>query len=71
MRCASGPKPLRQPELGKQQKIPHPFTEPDYGLVGGVCWKLLTSLKSRTRFTNSEIRNEGTRSACPDHTVDF
>lgn len=71
MRFASAPKPPREPEPGKEPRAPpHPFAEPDYDVVGGVCWKLLTTLKSRTRFTNSEIRKEGKRSA-GYFTVDF
>lgn len=37
------------------------YTEPDYNykLLGGVCWDLLAKLKSKTKFTNSEIRHEG------------
>lgn len=37
------------------------FSEPDYDALGGVWWKLLSTLKSTTRFSNSEIRNEGER----------
>lgn len=48
-----GGKPGGKPELT--------FSEPDYDTLGGVWWKLLSTLKSTTRFSNSEIRNEGER----------
>lgn len=35
------------------------YSEPDFAKLGGVCWTLLESLKSETRFTNSEIKHEG------------
>lgn len=63
VRIGRAPKQPRPPEPGKEQKIKHPFAEPDYEAMGGVCWKLLASLKSHTRFTNSEIRKEGKSSA--------
>lgn len=59
MRCARAPKPPRQTHSGKGKGVSNEYTEPKYNLVGGVCWKLLTTLKSKTRFTNSEIRKEG------------
>lgn len=50
----------REPKPGEKSKPEQVFAEPDYKVMGGGCWKLLSSLKSRTRFINSEIRKEGT-----------
>jgi hypothetical protein len=35
--------------------------EPKYEQTGGVLWYLLDKLGSTTKFTNSEIRHEGTK----------
>lgn len=35
------------------------FEEPNYKLLGGVCWDLLDRLKCTTKFTNGEIWHEG------------
>lgn len=40
-------------------EIKDTYSEPNYDVLGGVCWRLLYSLKSQTRFTNSEIKHEG------------
>lgn len=53
MRVGDAPKPAKK---GNPERR---FEQPDYETLGGVCWQLLTKLKSRTRFTNSEIRKEG------------
>lgn len=47
------------PRSHKDGKAERRFEQADYETLGGVCWQLLTKLKSRTRFTNSEIRKEG------------
>ncbi|KAL0638680.1 hypothetical protein Q9L58_002258 [Maublancomyces gigas] len=42
-------------------EIKDTYSEPNYDILGGVCWRLLYSLKSQTRFTNSEIKHEAKR----------
>ncbi|KAI5849653.1 hypothetical protein DFP73DRAFT_629848 [Morchella snyderi] len=37
------------------------FEEPNYKLLGGVCWDLLDRLKCKTKFTNGEIWHEAQR----------
>lgn len=35
------------------------FAEPNFGEGGGVFWDLIDRLRSQTKFTNTEIKNEG------------
>lgn len=37
------------------------FHELKFEHVGGVCWEILTGIEARTKYSNSEIRHEGTK----------
>lgn len=43
------------------EKLRNDFAELKYDHIGGVCWEILTGIEARTKFTNSELRHEGTR----------
>lgn len=46
-------------------KKPRPdFTELKYKHVGGTIWEILTGIEARTKFSNSELRHEGTWNMC-------
>lgn len=53
-------------EKGKGLKMqvshkPRPdFLELKYEHLGGTVWEILTGIEARTKFTNGELRNEGT-----------
>lgn len=58
------PKPVIAGMRMKSSKEGSPAVkEPNYEQIGGVLWYLLDKLGSSTKFTNSEIRHEGTK--CP------